>query len=139
MQRTFKSKIGWWMYILISFFSFFFFISLWERYIVWAVVMAGVDVWLISMLLHTEYIVTSDGRLLIKSGYAPRYRVKIEDIISIGFTHNARLGYAISFDRLRITWNSGRLRREYISPRDKEAFIALLKKLNPSIKVEDCK
>ncbi len=139
MQRTFKSKIGSWMYVLILFFSFFFFIAIWERYIIWAVIMAVIDIWLISMLLHTEYIVLPDETLLLKSGYAPRYRIKISDIVSVGYSKNARLGYAISFDRLVITWNSGRLRHEQVSPRDKEAFIILLKKINPSIIVEDYK
>ena len=127
------------MYVLILFFSFFFFIAIWERYIIWAVIMAVIDILLISMLLHTEYIVLPDETLLLKSGYAPRYRIKISDIVSVGYSKNARLGYAISFDRLVITWNSGRLRHEQVSPRDKEAFIILLKKINPSIIVEDYK
>ncbi len=135
MATVYKSKIDWWLAVIIlgtmaaSVWASVKIIltgspSIW----IWCVAFliagigAGLPLWL---LLSTDY--TLDSRhLRIKSGPF-KWRVAIADIASIAPTSNPLSSPALSLDRLRIDYGLGST--IMISPRNKEQFIQELETL----------
>lgn len=70
-------------------------------------------------LLNTGY--TLDARTLYVRSGPFRWTIALEQIHSVTATRDTRSGPALSFDRLRIDYGSGR--SMLISPRDKDAFL----------------
>ncbi len=90
---------------------------------------------MMESLLRTDYIVYGDGILSVKSGFFPRYRLLIGDIVEVKCIRSNSLAYAMSSDRLQlITPYDSRM----ISPENKEDFIRELRKYNHNVKVTDC-
>jgi hypothetical protein len=81
------------------------------------------------LYFSTRYTITGDF-LLVKAGPFS-WMIPIEDISSVEPTHNALSSPALSLDRLLIRY--GQSAELMISPKDKSAFMAELKKhLKPS-------
>lgn len=140
MQRTFKSKTGAFIYILLLLAIIALFYSMWIKSIVLLVVMLIINVLLVPSFIRTEYIF-SNNILHIKSGYLPVIRIDINtisDIIShpentsLFFT-NPLKRYALSGDQIILCYNENQ--RVAISPSDKDGFIAELIKRNANVKV----
>lgn len=132
MQRSFKSKIDkryhflMWGVVLLIFYFF------WHR-------MAGVGsallvllVLMMESLLRTDYMITLDGTLYVKSGFLPRYKLPIADIIEVKYIRSNRIAYALSSDRLLLITPYD---RRMVSPENPEEFIKELRKYNHLIKV----
>ncbi|UOQ70899.1 PH domain-containing protein [Hymenobacter cellulosilyticus] len=84
------------------------------------------------VLMTTRYTITGDS-LHIKSGVLYSTTLPISSIRRVAETHNLLSSPAASFDRLEIAYN--RYDSVVISPREKAAFIAHLRTLNPAIEV----
>ena len=74
------------------------------------------------VLAETRYML-DDEQLLIRSGPF-RWRIPIAEITSVVATRDPRSGPALSFDRLKISYERGRA--IMISPADKDAFMHAL-------------
>ncbi|RFU70428.1 hypothetical protein D0469_07525 [Peribacillus saganii] len=86
----------------------------------------------IGWLWLTTYYEITDNILLVSAGPI-RKRIDIYTIRSLNKTRNPVSSPALSFDRIEIVFNM--YDSVIISPKDKEAFAAELKKINPDIKV----
>jgi Bacterial PH domain len=71
-------------------------------------------------LIGTYYVIDA-STLVVRSGPF-HWTVALRDIRSVRPTRDARSGPALSFDRLRIEYGSGRVL--LVSPREKDAFLA---------------
>ena len=85
----------------------------------------------LTIFLGTGYMI-KDGVLVIKIGPFVYSRVKIEAIISAKRSYNLIASPANSLRRLELKYEGGMV---LISPEREEAFVRLLKELNPSVLV----
>ncbi|TSI03693.1 PH domain-containing protein [Lysinibacillus sp. BW-2-10] len=76
----------------------------------------------------------SDDVLVIQSGPI-KQKILIKDIKKIKSTKNPLSSFALSIDRLEITYSTG-FGMALVSPKDKEKFASLLKESNPQIEVD---
>jgi len=98
---------------------------------------AIIDACVASFIVHlivTTYYTISGEVLNIRSGLVFNMDINIATITRIEPTHSALSAPAISFDRLEVFYN--KYDSVVISPKDKEGFIAKLKKINPGIVVK---
>ena len=138
MNRTFQSKVGWWYWIVISVTSFLLFFFFWEHYTVLTIAFALVVIFLIEMLIHTQYVFTEDQILKIESGrFVRSANLEIYRIMSVQKIRSLTvMAPALSFYRLEITYRGYKHTcKIQISPRNDEDFIRYLKKKNPQVKV----
>ena len=68
MDRTFHSKVDWWYWLLMAVTAFLLFDFFWFHYTIATLLVAAVMIFEIEMLIHTRYIVTGSGKLLIETG-----------------------------------------------------------------------
>ena len=66
--RTFHSKVGWVYWGVIAIFAAFLFFGFWDRSWVAILVCVAFEVWLIDEMVHTRYVITEEGFLVIESG-----------------------------------------------------------------------
>lgn len=138
MNRTFKTVVGWWYWTFIIMTSVLLFYFFWMHYLVLAAVMALFAIYEIEMLIHTQYVLTSDGRLIIETGrFVKNLSIEISHIESITKIRSMSLWQpSLSPDRLEIKF-SGKSSNltVHISPQNEEAFIDRLKKMNSDINI----
>lgn len=94
----------------------------WWMLLLTAAVGIGLPLWL---LLDTRYVL-EPGQLTIRSGPF-KWQVPVSDITSMTPTRNPLSSPALSLDRLRIDYGSGK--SIMISPRDKEEFMKQVESL----------
>ena len=139
MNRTFQSKVGWWYWIVIAVTSFLLFFFFWEHYSALTIFTALVVIFLIEMLIHTQYVFTADQVLKVETGrFVRSVDLEIDRIVSIRKVRSLTvMAPALSFFRLEITYQGHkRTGKVQISPRNEEEFIRYLLKKNPAVKVE---
>ena len=138
MNRTFQSKVGWWYWIVIAVSSFLLFFFFWEHYTILTLLMALVVIFLIEMLIHTQYVFIGDEMLKVETGrFVHSVDMEINRIQNIRRVRSLIvMAPALSFFRLEITYQGHKKTgKVLISPRNEEEFIRYLLKKNPSIKV----
>ena len=91
----------------------------WVTHAVIFVVVAGLFAWLLT---STKYTV-GEGMVLVQSGPF-RWQIAAKDVTNIAPSRSPLSSPALSLDRLRIEYASGK--SLLVSPRDKEAFIKAL-------------
>ena len=134
---TFRSKVDWWLVAILLFAALASLMSVASVAVVESPLRAlvvspilllsvGLPVWL---LRATEYRI-GPSELLVRCGPF-RWRIPLSDIRAVTPTRNPLSSPALSLDRLRIDY--GRRRWIMISPADKEAFVAELRKRVPAI------
>ena len=128
MQRTFKSKIGWWYYLILTYCSGCLLLAIWYKEGMGMAALFLADLALIQFMLKTEYVIT-DGTLLLK-WIMPVCRIPVAEITKVEDSHNPLSSYALSLDRLKITYGK---RYSLVSPDNKKDFIAELQKYNSDI------
>jgi membrane protein YdbS with pleckstrin-like domain len=72
------------------------------------------------LLVGTRYTLSKDSLLIVSGPF--RWRVPLQSITDVTPTHNPLSSPALSLDRLRIEYASGK-KAVMISPRDKQGFI----------------
>lgn len=129
MQRTFKSKVGWWYYAALAYLVICLILAIWQKNGIAIVVMFIANMTLIQLMLKTEYVV-ADGVLYIKCWIMPVKKISVTKIKTIKETRNPLSSYALSLDRLKIEYEKT---FTVISPDNKQDFVNELRKYNPDI------
>lgn len=136
VDRVFKSKIGWWYHLTVWALAA---CTVWafvkSDNVVGMVVLLLVTLWMIQIMLTTWYKITPDGRLIAHSSFFPEKQVWIKEITAVEVTVMPVSSYALSLDRL-IVYKNGK-QWMLLSPENKQAFVQLLRKHNPSIRIKD--
>lgn len=85
------------------------------------------------LFLQTKYIIT-DSMLQVKAGFLVNKKIAIHDIISITKTDSMLSAPANSItDRIEVKYQKNK--SVIISPKEKQAFVDALLKINPNIQV----
>ncbi|MCF2594084.1 PH domain-containing protein [Bacteroides caecigallinarum] len=140
MDRTFKTEVGWWYWILISITSLLLFFFFWMHDTLLAIIMAVLVIYEIEMLIHTQYVITDDGLLKVETGrFVKGFILNINQIESIDVVRSMKFwAPALSFYRLEIKYNgNNKTVKVQVSPRNKEAFLSKLKSMNDKLVIID--
>ena len=132
MIRTFKSRVDKTYHTLMWFVIIMMFYLFWQQHIAAAVTTLIILIFLLESLFNTEYIISTDGYLRAKSGFYPKYDLRIADIQEIRYIRSCSFAYALSCDRIQIKTP---YYTRSISPDNTEVFIKELKRKNPGIVV----
>ena len=138
MNRTFKTVVGWWYWVLIVITSVLLFFFFWMHNLGLAIIMAVLTIYEIEMLIHTQYVITSDDKLRIETGrFVKSFSLNISQIESIRRVRSMIFWQpALSFYRLEIKYKgNNKVVKFQISPKNEEAFISKLKKVNGNIDI----
>ncbi|MBU3837844.1 MAG: PH domain-containing protein [Candidatus Phocaeicola faecigallinarum] len=133
MDRTFKTEVGWWYWILISVTSLLLFFFFWMHDTVLALIMAILVIYEIEMLIHTQYVITDSGLLRVETGrFVKSFTLNIDQIESVKPVRSMIFwAPALSFYRLEIKYNgNNKTIKVQVSPRNKDSFISKLKSMN---------
>lgn len=132
----YRSKIDWWFYLIVAFFTFEV-IRLWMFYfeyhnavfIITGILLACINfLFIIPLMFDTSYTF-EDGSLRIKCWICTNMRIKYSDIISIRETKNPLSSAALSIDRIEIRFFSGESTNcILISPVKKKEFLEKLRR-----------
>lgn len=127
----YRSKIGWFVGLAIAALLLGFVRSmLLDFFGTRAILLLSICVFIVYVVLCTYYEI-GEGTLRVKSGFLLDRSILINAITKIEATHNPISAPAISLDRLEIFYN--KYESVIISPKEKLAFIAHLKQINPKI------
>lgn len=138
MDRTFKTEVGWWYWILISVTSLLLFFFFWMHDTVLALIMAILVIYEIEMLIHTQYVITDSGLLRVETGrFVKGFTLNIDQIESVRPVRSMIFrAPALSFYRLEIKYNgNNKTIKVQVSPRNKDSFISKLKSMNGKIAI----
>ena len=97
-------------------------------------IMIPVTAFTLSIFFGTRYTINEKSELIIKCGIIYHSKVDISTIQSISKTRNPISSPAPSLDRIKIKY--GKWDSVIVSPKDKQAFILALQKINPNIKTQ---
>ncbi len=136
MDRTFKSKIGWWYHLIIWIMGICTVLSfILDRNPVEMITLLLVTLFMIHLMQTTWYGITTDGTLIVHCSIFPEKKLRIEEITAVEPTTLPVSSYALSLDRLIIY--RGELQWLLISPVNKKEFLKCLRKYNPNIRVKE--
>ena len=135
VRRTFPSAIGWIIVIPMLLISGVIIIVLAAGPGKWPalLVLISVQALIVHLLMTTHYTIDG-GRLVIRCGFFYREAIDISSITGITETRNPLSSPALSLNRLNIHY--GERGQVMISPKDRTAFIAVLRASNPSLKID---
>lgn len=133
MDRVFKSKIGWWFHLLIVLLAVLCVVSLLHQNVAAIVTSLVACALVLHVFFNTYYVVTADGRLLLRCGFFPKKEIAIADIEALQPTILPVFSYSLSLDRM-VVWKEGKMWM-LISPQNEKEFVKLLKKFNPDIEI----
>ena len=137
MNRTFQARVGGFYWGVIAVSSALLFYLFWMHYTIAMLIMACVVIFEIEKLIHTQYVVTKDGILLIEGGrFVPKSAVPVGDIISVSHIRSFSFWNAsLSLSKLEIRCNAiGKKSVLRVSPKNEADFIKCLQKYNPSVR-----
>ena len=131
-MKIYKSKIDWWLGLVLVYPIFRSIVSIiegkWIGYL--GIVLCFLFIVFISK--STRYII-DENQLIVKSMFIVNCKIEISRIKKIEKTNSILSSPALSLDRMAIMYN--KFDEVYISPKDKQAFIEELLKINPAINV----
>lgn len=105
MDRTFHSKVDWWYWLLMAVTAFLLFDFFWFHYTIATLLVAAVMIFEIEMLIHTRYIVTGSGKLLIETGrFVADKTILLNTIVSMCEVNSFSIAPALSVHRVEITY-----------------------------------
>lgn len=139
MNRIFHPKVSWTLYFVLIVLASQLFYFFWIKQIIVVILIALLELFLIEMIIHTQYIVTTNGILKVNPGrFFPSYSIPVKDIISLEQSYSWQTSAALSYDRIQIKYR-GKYQDErmYVSPVKRREFVDLLLKINPEIVVSD--
>lgn len=121
MNRSFHYRASWLNYTCIIVVAVAAMYSLWHRSVVNAIVgflLMGVVVLMIERIIHTVYVLTSDGRLIISRGrFSREMSVPVNEIIRMSVIRPKLLGVRY----ILIEYGAGH--ETTVQPVNEEAFI----------------
>lgn len=130
MNRTFHSRVDVWYWLLMAVTAFLLFDFFWFHYTVATLLTAVVMIFEIEMLIHTQYIVTSDQVLQIESGrFVPNRIIALNTIQTMREVKSMSLAPALSARRIEIVFLSGgKQEKVLVSPQNIPDFIQWIEK-----------
>ena len=124
MDRTFKSKIGWWYHLIIWILGICTILSFVKgQSPVNMITLLLVTLFLIHLMLTTWYKITADGVLIVHCSIFPEKKLPVEEITAVEPSALPVSSYALSL--------------VLISPVNKKEFLKCLRKYNPDIQVKE--
>ncbi len=131
-KSTYKSKVDTWLWTLV--FAIFLFgiaicLSVPLGWIGLITLLPGIAL-VVDIIKNTDYTIIGD-KLNIRSGVLMHYQYDILKITSIEDTKTPLSSPALSFDRIAL--KHGKRTLIIISPKQKEAFITHMQRINPAI------
>lgn len=97
------------------------------------VVFMGIALFMIyDILMHTDYTIRGE-RLHIRCGFLFRMNIPISQISEI--THKSTILSSPALSSKRIGLRYGKKNWVFVSPKNKEEFISVLRSINPEIKI----
>ena len=131
-MKIYKSKIDWWLGLVLIYPIYRSIISIvegeWLGYL--GIVLCLLFIVFISK--STRYII-DENQLVVKCMFIVNDKIEISKIKKIEKTNSILSSPALSLDRMAIRYN--KFDEVYISPKDKQAFVDDLLKINPEIAV----
>lgn len=127
----YKSKIGWILVVVILLLLLAPIFQLLKKPVSIGPIYLLLPALFIGYIFVSTYYEIGNGVLRVKSGFLLNRSILISSITKIEATKNPISAPATSFDRLEIFYN--KFESVIISPKEKRAFIAHLKQLNPKI------
>lgn len=127
---TYRSKIGWFIILTIAVLPVSSLFLMMEGVGIGSIIFLLISIFIAYILLSTYYEI-KQGELRIKSGFLLNRSIPIHAITRIEATNNPISAPATSLDRLEVFYN--KYKSVIISPKEKSAFIAHLKQINPKI------
>lgn len=129
-MKIYKSKIDWWMSLVLVYPIFRSIVSIiegeWIGYL--GILMCFLFIFFISK--STRYII-EENQLIVKCMFIVNERIDISKIKKIEKTNSILSSPALSLDRIAIKFN--KYDEVYISPKEKQSFVNDLLKINPEI------
>ena len=132
-MKTYKSKIDWWLGLLLVYPIFLGITSIIEGDRMGYLVIASCFLFIFFISKSTRYIITED-KLIVKCMFIVNERIEISKIKKIEKTNSILSSPALSLDRIAIKFN--KFDEVYISPKEKQAFVDDLIKINPAIEIK---
>jgi hypothetical protein len=132
-MKTYKSKIDWWLGVPLLYPIFKSVISMIEGEWIGYLGMAIIVLIVLFVSKTTRYIINGN-QLIIKSMWIVNDTIEISKIRKTEKTNSILSSPALSLDRIAIRYN--KFDEVYISPKDKQAFLEDLLKINPNIEVK---
>ena len=131
-MKIYKSKIDWWLGLVLVYPIFRSVMSISEGE--WIGYMGIVICFLIIVFISksTRYII-AENQLIVKCLFVVNDKIEISKIRKIEKTNSLLSSPALSLDRIAIKFN--KYDEVYISPKDKQAFVEDLLKINSEIEV----
>jgi len=136
MDRTFKSKVGWWYHMIIWIMGICTVLAFVVGKSMGAmIILLLMTLFFIHGMLTTWYKITADGMLIAHSSFFPEKKLNIKEITAVEVTSLPISSYALSLDRLIIY--KGIQQWMLISPVNKKEFVKCLRQYNPDIQVKE--
>ena len=134
MEKTYRSKIGIELILILTIVLGFSFYKLLDQPKISGIITLGaLLVFILYIVLSIQYKI-NDKILTVKAGFLVNTKIDIQKIKKIKKTFNPLSSPAASIDRLEICYNNGDF--VLISPKNKDQFIKDLLEINPNIEVK---
>lgn len=132
MKKVYKSKVDWWLGLLLIYPVYKSVVSIlageWMGYVVLATTLLLV----FFFSKTTRYLIEGD-KLIVKSAWIVYEKIDIGAIRRIERSGSVLSAPALSLDRIVVKYN--KFDEVYLSPKDKQAFARDLQSVNPAIEI----
>lgn len=137
MNRTFHSRTRWDQLFYVLLVAFVCFFMIWIKQAILAVILSILLIILIERIIHTEYILTADNKLIIKSGrFLKEKKLDLDQINDIEHRTTTKFGSFYIASYILITYNKNK--HLSLTPANAQRFIdILIKKKEHYIEEED--
>jgi hypothetical protein len=130
-MKVYRSKIGLEILIPIALIlGVTFYLHIANRIWVGIIINSAVTLFITYLYVGTKYII-DEKSLFVKAGFLINQTIPIQEIKCISRTNNPLSSPALSLDRIQLFYSKSK--NVIISPKDKNAFINHLQKINPNI------
>ncbi len=129
-MKIYKSKVDWWLGLVLVYPIFSSVASIIEGEWIGYIVIALCLLFIVFISKSTGYII-SENHLIVKCMFIVNDKIEISKIRKIEKTNSILSSPALSLDRISIKFN--KYDEVYISPKERQAFIDELLKINPEI------
>ena len=134
MNRIFHARILWYQYFMLAVFSFNALSFLWCKNILFAVVMMVLLVIVIEQIIHTQYIVTSEGEVQLFYGrFIRKKMIPIREITSVQRYHSVRFGRFSLTHYVLIEY--GNRKTAWATPVKEQEFVEYIEKQRAKLKL----
>lgn len=131
-MKIYKSKIDWWLGLVLVYPIFRSFESILTGEWIGYLLLALIVLFIVFVSKTTRYII-NENQLIVKCMFIVNERIEINKIRKIEKTSSILSSPALLIDRIAVRYN--KFDEVYISPKEKQLFVEELLKINPEIEV----